>query len=95
MTDAEKQAQVSAQCRAVAHLARALAQVHEDKARLLDLPQAYPPVDFVGKSTARYMETLGDILNGMDAVDEKEDAWLDPIFREAQRLWPDDGFQSV
>jgi hypothetical protein len=41
------------------------------------------------------METLGDILNGMNAVDEKEDAWLDPIFREAQRLWPDDGFQSV
>ncbi len=88
MTDAEKQAQVAAQCRAVVHLATALAEVHRQKAIILETGQPYKPVEFVGQQTASLMETLGDILNGMDAVDEDEDKWLDPIFAEAHRLWP-------
>lgn len=88
MTDAEKQTQVAAQCRAVAHMAKALAEVHEAKASILDLPQKYDPLEFVGQQTASLMETLGDILNGMDANDDKEDAWLKPVFQKAHELWP-------
>jgi hypothetical protein len=85
----DKQKQVAAQCRAVAHLARALAEVHEHKAQLYDLEKIAHPtlIDFVGRNTASYMETLGNILNGMDAVTQ-EDEVLAPVFKEAQRLWP-------
>jgi hypothetical protein len=79
--------QVAAQCRAVAHMADALALVHKDKAQMIGAG-SYGPTELVGRHTARLMETLGDILNGMDAVDETEDAWLDPVFKEAQRRWP-------
>lgn len=88
MTDEEKRKQVAAQCRAVAHMAKALAQVHSDKAIIID-HGPYSPIDFVGKQTAHLMEVLGDTLNGMDAIDPDEDDWMTPVFREAQRLWPD------
>lgn len=84
----EKQKQVADQCRAVAHMATALAQVHSDYAKMFE---AGGPVlnltETVGKRTAHFMETLGDWLNGMDAVTQ-EDEFMAPIFREAQRLWP-------
>lgn len=85
MTD--KHQQVADQCRVVAHLATAIAQVHSDKAQLMAANAMPSIVDLVGRNTARLMETLGDILNGMDAVDEDDD-WTHPIFREAQRLFP-------
>lgn len=84
--------QVAQQCKAVAHMATALAQVHSDKAEIIaaggTLYNDSTLLNMIGRNTARYMEKLGDILNGMDAVDEKEDAWLDPVFEEAHRLWP-------
>ncbi len=81
--------QVAAQCEVVAHLAKALAAVHEDYATLFSSGDRGPQqiAGMVGSRTAAFMETLGDMLNGMDACDE-EDEWTDPIFREAQRLWP-------
>lgn len=82
----EKRAQVIAQCKAVAHMATAIAQVHADKAQLLEAG-ADLPLEVIGPDTAAYMEALGDILNGMDAVVE-EDAWTDPIFEKAHELWP-------
>ena len=84
----EKHKQVSDQCRVVAHLATAIAQVHTDKAALFAENGAPSLVDRVGKHTAYLMETLGNILNGMDAIDEDEDDWTYPIFREAHRLFP-------
>lgn len=85
---ADKQKQVSEQCRAVSHLATALAQIHSDYAKMLaDGKPNDGFVEQVGKRTAALMETLGEILNGMDAADETDD-WMIPIFREAQRLWP-------
>lgn len=86
MTD-ERRMQVAAQCDAVCHLAKALAEVHNDYAEMFRKGHAEVLIDQVGERTARIMETLGDILNGMDAVSE-EDERLNPIFEEAQRLWP-------
>lgn len=80
------QKQVVLQYRAVAHLANAIARVHtEIAATIKSSPEL---LDLRGKRSAHLMEILGDILNGMDAVDPAEDAWMDPIFKEAHRLWP-------
>lgn len=85
----ERRNQVVAQCRAVAHLATALAKVHSDYIDLMANTSHDSWVEMVGSRTAAFMENLGDMLNGMDAV-TKEDDWLNPIFKEAQRLWPQD-----
>lgn len=87
MDDDAKRAQVAAQCKVVAHLATALAEMHEDYAAMFQGGRAGSAIDMVGERTAKLMETLGDILNGMDAASE-EDEWTHPIFAEAQRLWP-------
>jgi hypothetical protein len=79
--------QVSKQCRAVAALARNLAEVHEDYAGLFGPGSPSTIADMVGRRTAAFMETLGDMLNGMDAVDENH-AWMTPVFAEAHRRWP-------
>jgi hypothetical protein len=67
-------------------MAQAIADVHREKAELIASVD-YAPVDLAGKMSASLMETLGDVLNGMDAVSE-EDEWLTPVFKEAQRRWP-------
>ena len=85
--DDEKQMQVAKQCEAVAHLATALAQVSTDYANIFKACPVGHLVEQVGQRTAHQMEVLGDILNGMDAI-TNDDKWLDPIFAEAQRLWP-------
>lgn len=83
-----RQLQAARQYEAVAHMARALAQVHEDIAKILRSEHEYAPLELAGERSARIMETLGDILNGMDAVDESQDGWLDAVFHEAHRMWP-------
>lgn len=88
----EKRKQVSAQCSAVAHLATALAQVCNDYAVMFAGDAMKGLEDQVGKRTARQMEVLGDILNGMDAVSEDDD-WLTPIFEKAHELWPPEAVQ--
>lgn len=88
-----KREQVVKQCRVVAHLAKALADVHADYVTLLE-SGAPLPLDVVGARTARIMETLGDVLNGMDAADDDDD-WTAPVFAEAQRLWPSEGEGDV
>lgn len=81
--------QVLAQCRAVAHMARAIAEVHDDKAETLALIMTRDDgfAEFMGRQTAGLMEVLGDLLNDMDAV-TSEDDWIQPIFAEAHRRWP-------
>jgi hypothetical protein len=84
----EKRKQVADQCRAVAHLATALAQVSEDWAKMLAAPGgADELLDMVGDRSAGHMETLGDILNGMDAIDD-DDGWIDPIFEKSHEMFP-------
>ena len=87
MTSEAKRKQVAEQCKAVAHMATALAQVHTDYANSVVPISGDEHVEQVGKRTAAFMETLGDMLNGMDAVDSSDD-WMKPVFAGAHRLWP-------
>jgi hypothetical protein len=88
MSETEKtRAQIIEQCRAVCHMATALSHVYSDYQTILLSPNSDSIMDMVGNRTASIMETLGDILNGMDAVTEEDD-WLKPVFEEAQRRWP-------
>jgi hypothetical protein len=87
---AKTREQVVAQYRVVAHLARQIALVHEQMAETYahpDVPMTESGVDLSGRWSASRMETLGDMLNNMDAADP-EDAWVTPIFRVAQATWP-------
>ena len=86
-TMSQKRQQVAAQCSAVVHLATSLADIHSDYAKLFLNGAAVNLIDMVGDRTAAFMEILGDLLNGMDAVSE-EDGKLDQVFAEAQRIWP-------
>jgi|SRR6185437_15617225 len=83
--------QVADQCAVVVHLAGALVDVygHHTKMFRERTGAAVDLVDLVGQQTANIMNTLGDILNGMDAVSE-EDEWTDPVFEKARRLWKAD-----
>src|SRR5690606_1410202 len=83
---ANKADQVRRQYLAVAHLAIALALVHEQLADSIAL--APKLVDLRGQRSASIMETLGDILNAMDANDPDDD-WLNPVFEVAHKMWPD------
>lgn len=85
----DKRKQVADQCRVIAHLAGAIHEVYSDKARLFASDATGPDelVELVGNWSAAHMEKLGDILNGMDAVDES-DEWTAPIFKKAHELWP-------
>jgi len=86
----EKREQAAKQLEAVAHLATVLAGISSDLVKVCRDPACEGPnelVELVGNRTARQMEILGDMLNGMDAVTE-EDEWLTPIYETAHRLWP-------
>ncbi len=84
----DKRTQVAAQCRALVYMAKAIAEVYEDRAcQYVCASPADKLLDIVGNRSAQNMESLGEILNSMDAI-LAEDSWLEPIFEEAQRLWP-------
>ena len=63
----QQRAQVAAQYRAVAHMARAIAEVHEEAASIFCYPASDDLLLTTGSRSHRIMEILGDILNGMDA----------------------------
>ena len=87
--------QVIAQSRVVAHLAKQLMIAHEETAQVYESGEMSAVlIDIVGNRTAAAMEALGDILNGMDAVDEVE-GWVDPVFEAAQELWPQPGAHTI
>lgn len=86
MATAERK-QIAAQYRAVAHLARSLAEVHDDLVGAIEEGACDRIAWIQGPRSAAIMELLGDILNGMDAVDE-DDRWLDPIFHAAHLRYP-------
>ncbi len=86
MTEISKAEQVQRQYQAVARLTRTLAEVHEDITP--SIPSMHPDmVDMIGKHSAWIMETLDDILNGMDAVTD-EDADANPVFEMAHKMFP-------
>ena len=86
--EAERREQVRLQCRAVAHLAKVLSSVFADYERMFAAGALDGLIDHVGDRSAGIMETLGDILNDMDAVGEPEDAWISPVFEKAHQMWP-------
>lgn len=86
-TPGEKREQVARQYEVIEHMASVLISIGRCNAGLLREGKLDELIEMLGESTARQMEFLGDILNGMDAVDES-DARFDPVFEEAQRLWP-------
>lgn len=81
-----KAEQVRRQYLTVARLARVLADVHEDIAPAVEHMNE-GVLDRMGYRSAHIMETLGDILNGMDAATEEESD-LDQIFEMAQAIFP-------
>jgi hypothetical protein len=82
-----ERAQIADQYRAVAALCRNLGMVHEQLVTAIEQGACDDIATIQGPRSAAIMEVLGDILNGMDAVDE-EDRWLDPIFEKAHQLYP-------
>lgn len=84
----EKKEQVAQQYRAIIHMAEAIAKVHKDLLPLLGASPFEDLLDHQGKWSAARMEVLGDMLNNMEANDPEADKWMDPVFAEAQRLWP-------
>ena len=86
----ERRQQVVKQLEAVVHLATALANVSSDLLKLYADPACKVDslVEQVGNRTAFQMELLGDMLNGMDAVDADEDAKFDSVFETAHKMWP-------
>lgn len=85
----EKQKQVVQQYQVVAELGEIIASLAKDHIRLLeaDLDLDDGLLDVKGNITAAWMEQLGDILNGADAVTD-EDKWMEPIFEKAQEMFP-------
>ena len=81
MIEDEKREQVAQQCKAVAHLATALADVHRDYERMFhDGRNSISALtDQVGARTASFIEQLGNMLNAIDACEE-EDVWMEPVF---------------
>lgn len=79
--------QVTDQCRVVAHLAKAIAGVHADLAATFEDGAFGQIIPMVGARTAAWMEILGNMLDGIDAVTEDDD-WTAPVFEESQRRWP-------
>ena len=80
--------QVVGQCDVVAHMALELFELHVVNAALLNRGHQDELIDTIGRSTAYLMEILSDILNGIEAISDEDKTWIDPIFAEAQRLWP-------
>lgn len=86
MTD-ERREQIAKQCDAVAHMATILAGICRLYAASWREGEMEGLEDIVGARTTYQMDVLGNMLNSMDAIDET-DAWMEPIFAAAHRLWP-------
>lgn len=84
----QRQLQVVNQYRAVAYLARSLAGLCDDMVKMHKTGQFQDLVEMHGQRSAYQMEVLGDLLNEIDAIEEVGTAFLNPIFEEAHKLWP-------
>lgn len=85
----DEAAQIRDQYLAIAHMARQIAHVHEQLAPCAESL----PARVCGPDSARLLETLGDIMNGMDIV-EKGDDWVSPILLKAHEMYPQVFIQS-
>ena len=88
--DDVKRKQVSDQCPAIAHLAEIISKVHSGCAYLFasGSPMMTGLEDQVGERTACLLDYLGDVLNGMDAVDDG-DEWIGEVLRMSREIFPE------
>jgi hypothetical protein len=87
----DKRKQVRKQAQAVAYMARILATMHEEyNTFILDNIQAEDLLEAIGVDTHERMQTLGDMINEMDAVLKKDEATLNPVFAKAREMFPFD-----
>jgi hypothetical protein len=74
---------------AVAHLATQVMVIARETAALVrrngDEDTALPLLEFTMRPM---MECLGDLLDGLDAVEPSEDSWVNPVFEELHRRFP-------
>lgn len=82
--------QVSDQYRAVAHMAKAIALVHDELAPAIADGHMDKLLDMIGSRSAEFLQLLGDIMNVMDIV-EDGDSWIDPIIAAAEERFPANG----
>ena len=85
----DERTQVADQCKVIIGLAKIIIEVHTDLEDCFRNSEAHDSLTkSIGKHTAQRMETLGDMINGMDAV-EPEDDWMVPFFEKAHKMWKD------
>jgi hypothetical protein len=86
----EKRMALVAQCMEVARMAMSIASVNYELAVIHRAPrdESESFLDMVGKFSHERMETLANILNGMDAVEHDDAERSAPIFETARRLFP-------
>lgn len=84
IASSELLAQTEAQYKAVAHMAKALAEVHEGVLKVLP-KESRMFLEMACERSARIMEQLGEIHNEMDTV-MPEDKFLQPIFEKAHEI---------
>ena len=79
--------QVCDQARVIAHMASQIAKVYGELIVAYASSNDLGFLNMIGRDTANRMETLGNIMNNMDIV-EDVDGWVDPIFEESHKRWP-------
>jgi hypothetical protein len=82
-----KRAQVSAQYRAVAYLAQIITEVHLDQVDITAAGKVDKLLTMRGVRSHRLMNELGDILNGLDGVEDDDD-WVAEVFDTARAMFP-------
>ena len=82
-----KSKQVALQCRVVRLLCGSVSEAHKGYAELLGLGCSAASLESIGRTSARAMEALNDLIGAMSGVDE-DDEWMLPVFEEARKLFP-------
>lgn len=72
---------------AQAKILQELAEAHVAILKCRDVPMEDFILELQGKTSALWMESIGDFLNGVDAVGG-ETEWMNPIFESAHKLFP-------
>ena len=92
MTDAEFYVECAD---AVAHMAAQLTTIARQTAGLCRSIRTQGESDkfarpILERSMQQMMECLGNLLNDLDAGEEGDDIWMDPLFNELHRRFPRD-----
>lgn len=84
----EKRKQAALQCKALVQMLTSISTVHNQLQEMLengDGPDSL--VEMAGRQSSALMEDIGNWMNAMDIVTEKDD-WITPVILRAQELWP-------